>query len=77
MKTNNLAPKGLFLLTTLLISCLMISCNGNKKSANQIIAEKLDSLFTARYGENTPGGTVYIMKGDETVFKKDYGDFTK
>lgn len=73
MKTNNLAPKGLFLLTTLLISCLMISCNGNKKSANQIIAEKLDSLFTARYGENTPGGTVYIMKGDETVFKKDYG----
>ena len=73
MKTNNLAPKGLFLLTTLLISCLMISCNGNKKSANQITAKNRDSMFTARYGENTPGGTVYIMKGDETVFKKDYG----
>ncbi len=73
MKINYLRQKASFLLTTLLISFLMASCNENSKTANRMVAEKLDSLFTARYGENTPGGTVFIMKGDQTIFQKDYG----
>ncbi len=73
MKINYLRQKATFLLTTLLISCLMVSCNENSKTASQMVAEKLDSLFSARYGENTPGGTVFIMKGDETIYQKNYG----
>ena len=73
MKTNNLRQLAIFSLTLLLIPYFMVSCNQNSNSANTVIAEKLDSLFTARYGENTPGGTVLIMKGNDVVFEKSYG----
>ena len=56
---------------------LMQSCN-EKKNATDVVAERLDSLFTARYsiienGENIPGGSVYILKGDTVIFEKSYG----
>lgn len=73
MKTTILHLKHTVLLITLLIPVFMASCKGNSKSAKEIIAEKLDSLFTARYGQNTPGGAALILKGDEIIYDKSYG----
>lgn len=50
----------------------MQSCN-EKKSAKDIAVERIDSLFSARYGENTPGAAVLIKVGDEVIFDKGYG----
>ena len=73
MKINNLTQKILFLLIVLSIPYFMVSCNQNSNNAKEVVAQKLDSLFTARYGENTPGGTVLIMKGEDVIFEKSYG----
>ena len=73
MKNNNLPLNSTILFIILSIPFFMSSCNENSTIAKQAVAEKLDSLFTARYGENTPGGAVFIMKGNETVFEKSYG----
>lgn len=73
MKNNNLPLNSTILFIILSIPFFMSSCNEKSTTAKQAVAEKLDSLFTARYGENTPGGAVFIMKGNETVFEKSYG----
>ncbi len=73
MKINYLNLKQTVLLITLLIPVFMVSCNQNSKTANDILAEKLDSLFAQRYGEGTPGGSAIILKGNDVVYEKSWG----
>ncbi len=73
MNINNLTQKVLFWIIALSTTVIMLSCNSNVKTPQQVAAEKIDSLFTARYGENTPGGTVLILKGNDIFYQNSYG----
>ncbi len=73
MKINKLHLKQSVLLLTLLIPVLMVSCNQNTPTANEVIAAKLDSLFASHYGENTPGASVLILKGNDVIYSNSYG----
>ncbi len=73
MSINYLSLKQTVLLIILLIPVFMVSCNQNSKTANDILAEKLDSLFAQRYSENTPGGSALILKGNDVVYEKSWG----
>jgi len=58
-------------LSTFFIALLMTACNTNKPEEK--IKNGLDSLLTAEFRADEPGGSVLLMKGDKTIFMKSYG----
>lgn len=64
--------KSLLVISLFLIILSMQSCKENK-TPKEIAAERIDSLFTARYNNAQPGAAVLIKVGDEIIFDKGYG----
>jgi CubicO group peptidase (beta-lactamase class C family) len=58
--------------TGILVLCLfMTACASNKPADN--LARELDSLLSAEFRGDEPGGCVLIKKGEKTVFLRSYG----
>ena len=58
--------------TGILVLCLfMTACASNKPADN--LSRELDSLLSAEFRGDEPGGCVLIKKGEKTVFLRSYG----
>lgn len=58
-------------ISALFILFLMTACDAN--NPEEKIKDGLDSLLTAEFRADEPGGSVLLMKGDKTIFMKSYG----
>jgi CubicO group peptidase (beta-lactamase class C family) len=54
-----------------IIILAMNACVTNKPTDK--LTEQLDSLLTAGFRQDEPGGSVLVMKGDDILFMKNYG----
>ncbi len=57
----------------LVISIFMASCSSGESSKSGEISAKLDSIFMAHYGEDTPGASVLMLKGSDVVYQRSFG----
>src|SRR5665647_2079530 len=55
----------------LVLFLFMTACTSNKPADN--LARELDSLLSAEFRGDEPGGCVLIKKGEKTVFLRSYG----
>jgi len=56
----------------ILLACLLMASCSTKQSAKTMFSE-LDSLLTAEFRVDEPGGAVLIMKGDEVIYQRCIG----
>ncbi len=57
----------------LFLFMIMASCSGGDGSKLGEMPAKLDSIFAAHYGDDTPGASALVLKGDDVVYQRSFG----